>query len=103
MKAGTYGVTREDVERVARDQIGQLVRCGVLNENIEDYPFYDQSKGVGRTDDFNNTYNQEVALKAAQESIVLLKNDKNVLPSIRMPLYMSQVPCRSRALRPLTR
>lgn len=80
VKAGTYGVTREDVERVARDQIGQLVRCGVLNENIEDYPFYDQSKGVGRTDDFNNTYNQEVALKAAQESIVLLKNDKNVLP-----------------------
>lgn len=80
VKAGTYGVTQADVENVARDQIGQLVRCGVLNEDMEDYPFYDQSKGVGETDDYNNTDNQEVALQAAQESIVLLKNDDKVLP-----------------------
>lgn len=80
VEAGTCGVTREDVENVARDQIGQLVRCGVLNEDMEDYPFYDQSKGIGETDDYNNEENQEVALRAAQESIVLLKNENDVLP-----------------------
>lgn len=80
VEAGTYGVTQSDVENVARDQIGQLVRCGVLNEDMNDYPFYSQSAGVGAADDYNNTYNQGVALEAAQESIVLLKNDNDVLP-----------------------
>lgn len=80
VKAGTYGVTQEDVENVARDQIGQLVRCGVLNDEMEDNPFYKQSSGVGEKDDYTNKDNQKVALQAAQESVVLLKNDNDVLP-----------------------
>lgn len=80
VEAGTYGVTKSDVENVARDQIGQLVRCGVLNEDMNDYPFYAQSAGIGAADDYNNTYNQGVALEAAQESIVLLKNENDILP-----------------------
>lgn len=80
VKAGTYGVTQADVENVARDQIGQLVRCGVLNADMDDNPFYKQSAGVGETDDYTNEDNQKVALQAAQESVVLLKNDNDVLP-----------------------
>ncbi len=80
VRAGTYGVTEEDVENVARDQIGQLVRCGVLNADMNQYPFYGQSAGQGVTDDYNNANNQAVALQAAQESVVMLKNENHVLP-----------------------
>lgn len=80
VKAGTYGVTQEEVEEVAKDQIGALVRCGILNEDMNDYPFYDQSKGVGETVDYNDAGNQNVALQTAQESVVLLKNDNDILP-----------------------
>lgn len=80
VEAGTYGVTQEDVEEVAKDQIGQLVRCGILNEDMNDYPFYSQSKGVGSTVDYTDEGNQNVALQTAQESVVLLKNEDNILP-----------------------
>lgn len=80
VNAGTYGVTRSDVEEVAKDQLGQLVRCGVLNDDLTEYPFYDQSSGQTSTVDYTNEDHQEVALKTAQESVVLLKNNDNVLP-----------------------
>lgn len=85
VKAGTYGVTANDVYNTARSQLTQLVRVGLFNErdannNPIDYPYLDLSKGQGSVFDYQNASSKTAALQAAQESVVLLKNNNNVLP-----------------------
>ena len=83
---GTLGLTYEDIEKTARAQLIPLIRNGVFNERDENgypinYPFTSESMGAGDTVyDYTNPEHQAIALQAAQESIVLLKNDNNILP-----------------------
>ncbi|HIW34620.1 MAG TPA: glycoside hydrolase family 3 C-terminal domain-containing protein [Candidatus Paenibacillus intestinavium] len=86
VREGAYGITADDLIEAARPHVNQLVRLGIFNETDDNgipkfYPFAKDALDV-RTD-APATYalpeHQEVALKAAQESIVLLKND-GVLP-----------------------
>ncbi|MEV5026294.1 glycoside hydrolase family 3 C-terminal domain-containing protein [Paenibacillus sp. LPE1-1-1.1] len=78
---GLYGATKEDLIKAARSHVNQMVRLGIFNETDENgipkfYPFASDAGDVSAT---KATYtvpeHQEVALRAAQESIVLLKND----------------------------
>ncbi|MDO4339906.1 MAG: glycoside hydrolase family 3 C-terminal domain-containing protein [Eubacteriales bacterium] len=86
LENGTSGLTLEDIEKTARAQLIPLIRNGVFNERDENgypvnYPFTSMSMGAGNIAyDYTNEEHQAVALQAAQESIVLLKNDNNVLP-----------------------
>ncbi|WP_337102207.1 glycoside hydrolase family 3 C-terminal domain-containing protein [Paenibacillus sp. YIM B09110] len=82
VEQGKYDVTAEDLIEAARPHVNQMVRIGIFNETDENgipkyYPFAQDAKDV-RTE-APATYalqeHQDVALRAAQESIVLLKND----------------------------
>lgn len=85
---GIFGVTESDVRAAAKPLLKQMVRAGLFDEVDSSgypkfYPYVKQSKdGAASTDltDYNTASHQAVALKAAQESIVLLKNANNALP-----------------------
>lgn len=86
VEKGLYGITKEDLIESARSHVNQMVRVGIFNEVDENgipkyYPFAADAKDVSDTvSDYNDADHQEVALRAAKESIVLLKNDDNTLP-----------------------
>lgn len=82
VEKGEYGITKEELIEAARPHVNQLVRLGIFNETDgqgipQNYPFAQDAKDVrtSQPSDYNQTDHQEVALRAAQESIVLLKND----------------------------
>nr|WP_263327661.1 glycoside hydrolase family 3 C-terminal domain-containing protein [Neobacillus sp. Marseille-Q6967] len=81
VEEGRYGVTKEDLIEAARPHVNQMVRVGIFNEVDENgipknYPFAQEAKDVrAELATFNEPEHQKVALQAAQESIVLLKND----------------------------
>ncbi|MFC4321438.1 glycoside hydrolase family 3 protein [Litchfieldia salsa] len=81
VEKGVYGVTKEDLIETARSHVNQMVRVGIFNEVDENgipkyYPFASDAKDVASTvSDYNDAQHQDIALRAAQESIVLLKND----------------------------
>ncbi|MDG0791100.1 glycoside hydrolase family 3 C-terminal domain-containing protein [Cohnella ginsengisoli] len=83
---GLYGITLQDVEEAGRPIVNQLVRLGIFNEVDAsgvpiDYPFANQAKDVSTTlTDYSTAAHQEVALQAARESVVLLKNTDEALP-----------------------
>lgn len=83
---GLYGITLQDVEEAGRPIVNQLVRLGIFNEVDAsgvpiDYPFAKQAKDVSSTlTDYSTAAHQEVALQAARESVVLLKNTDEALP-----------------------
>jgi len=86
VREGAYGITEDDLIEAARPHMNQLVRLGIFNETDENgipkfYPFAQDALDVSL--DAPATYalpeHQDIALKAAQESIVLLKND-GILP-----------------------
>ncbi|SFB05849.1 beta-glucosidase [Cohnella sp. OV330] len=83
---GLYGITLQDVEEAGRPIVNQLVRLGIFNEVDAggvpiDYPFANQAKDVSSTlTDYSTAAHQEVALQAARESVVLLKNTDEALP-----------------------
>lgn len=85
VEQGLYGITAEDLIEAARPHINQMVRVGIFNEVDENgipkyYPFAKDAGDVAEMKaDYSLPEHQEVALRAAQESIVLLKND-GVLP-----------------------
>ncbi|WP_121613419.1 glycoside hydrolase family 3 C-terminal domain-containing protein [Mesobacillus foraminis] len=85
VEQGKYGVTKEDLIEAARVHVNQMVRVGIFNEVDENgipknYPFVQEAKDIrAEPATFNMPEHQKVALRAAQESIVLLKND-GVLP-----------------------
>lgn len=85
VEQGEYGITKEELIEAARPHVNQLVRLGIFNETDEqgipkDYPFASEVKDVRTSppSDYNQLDHQEVALRAAQESIVLLKNDSTL-------------------------
>ncbi|MEK0314631.1 glycoside hydrolase family 3 C-terminal domain-containing protein [Cohnella sp. 56] len=86
VKAGLYGITLDDVEDAGRPIVNQLVRLGVFNEPDtngipKNYPFASQAKDVSASlTDYNTAAHQQVALQAARESVVLLKNTDEALP-----------------------
>jgi len=81
VEEGKYGVTKEDLIDAARPHVNQMVRVGIFNEVDENgipknYPFAEEAKDVREElATYSDPEHQEVALQAAQESIVLLKND----------------------------
>ncbi|MEK3752023.1 glycoside hydrolase family 3 C-terminal domain-containing protein [Paenibacillus sp. FSL E2-8871] len=81
---GTFGVTRVDLENSVRGQIEMWVRTGYFNEKNPDgspksYPFSDLASDRS-PQIYTLNENQNVALDASRESVVLLKNDNNLLP-----------------------
>lgn len=86
LENGTSGLSLGDIKKTARAQVIPLIRNGIFNERDENgypvnYPFISESMGASDTAyDYTNNEHQAVALQAAQESIVLLKNDNNILP-----------------------
>ncbi|MGA9582544.1 MAG: glycoside hydrolase family 3 N-terminal domain-containing protein, partial [Allosphingosinicella sp.] len=85
VESGMYGVTREAVYAVASSQVIPLIRMGLFNERDENglpkhYPFLDESALSGTPIDYTVAEHQDTAMRAAEEGLVLLKNDKNVLP-----------------------
>ncbi|PSL36271.1 exo-1,4-beta-glucosidase [Planomicrobium soli] len=86
VEKGLYGITEEDLIEAARPHVNQMVRVGIFNEVDENgvpknYPFAKYAGDVAEsTKNFNTLEHQEVALKAAEESIVLLKNEDETLP-----------------------
>ncbi|MFL6560315.1 MAG: glycoside hydrolase family 3 C-terminal domain-containing protein, partial [Bacillus sp. (in: firmicutes)] len=81
VQQGKYGLTKEDLIEAARPHVNQMVRVGIFNEVDENgvpknYPFAQEAKDVrAQPATFTTPEHQQVALRAAQESIVLLKND----------------------------
>jgi beta-glucosidase len=81
VEQGKYGVTKEDLIEAARPHVNQMVRVGIFNEVDENgipknYPFAQEARDVrAEPATYSDSEHQEVALRAAQESIVLLKND----------------------------
>lgn len=81
VKQGKYGITQEDLIEAARPHVNQMVRVGIFNEVDENgipknYPFAQEAKDVRSSlATFSTPEHQQVALRTAQESIVLLKND----------------------------
>ena len=70
---GLYGVTREDMEELIRPQIEIWVRTGYFNP--QKYPYtYTPGKN------YKNVEHQKLAMLAAEEGLVLLKNENNLLP-----------------------
>ena len=86
LENGTSGLSLGDIKKTARAQVIPLIRNGIFNERDENgypvnYPFISESMGASDTAyDYTNNEHLAVALQAAQESIVLLKNDNNILP-----------------------
>jgi beta-glucosidase len=80
---GLYGITLKDVQEAGRPLVNQLARIGIFNEVDEkgipkNYPFAQYAKDVTNPANLTNyktQAHQDVELQAAQESIVLLKND----------------------------
>ncbi len=88
---GRMGLTLDQLKEIARSQIMYLIRAGILNERDENgmpmnYPFSDEiwnpNGEAARSSKYNSSVREhaEVALKNAQESVVLLRNDNNLLP-----------------------
>ncbi|MEH7084109.1 glycoside hydrolase family 3 C-terminal domain-containing protein [Neobacillus drentensis] len=88
VEQGKYGLTKEDLIEAARPHVNQMVRVGIFNEVDgngipKNYPFVQEAKDVrAEPATFNVPDHQQVALRAAQESIVLLKND-GTLPLVK--------------------
>lgn len=59
------------------DRVRDVLRVKFLL-GIFDHPYVDDAEATARI--VNSAEHQKVALKAAQESMVLLKNDRNILP-----------------------
>ena len=84
VEEGAYGLKRKDLEEFIRPQIELWVRSGYFNP--KDYPYTKMCLDHSPID-HNDELSQDVALRAAREGIVLLKNngllplsgDKNVL------------------------
>lgn len=85
VEKGLYGITKEDLIDAARPHVNQMVRVGIFNEVDENgvpkyYPFAKDAGDVAESkSNYSSPEHQEIAKKAAEESIVLLKND-GVLP-----------------------
>ncbi|WML27297.1 glycoside hydrolase family 3 C-terminal domain-containing protein [Neobacillus sp. OS1-33] len=81
VEQGKYGLTKADLIEAARPHVNQMVRVGIFNEVDQNgipknYPFVQEAKDVrAQPATFTTPEHQQVALRAAQESIVLLKND----------------------------
>lgn len=76
VKDGIYNLSRKDLEEYVRPQIELWVRSGYFNQ--ADYPYTKLCHDYSPID-HNNELSQDVALRAAREGIVLLKND-GILP-----------------------
>ncbi len=76
VKDGIYNLSRKDLEEYVRPQIELWVRSGYFNQ--ADYPYTKLCNDYSPAD-HNNELSQDVALRAAREGIVLLKND-GILP-----------------------
>lgn len=64
-------------EEVINDRVRDILRVKFL-VGLFDHPYQTDLKGAD--EEVEKAANEEVALQASRESIVLLKNDKNVLP-----------------------
>jgi beta-glucosidase len=69
VRAGLLGVSMADVDRVVRDWLAYLIRTGALDGDANPYRTCHLPADRGR-----------LALQAAREQLVLLKNDHRLLP-----------------------
>ena len=60
-------------EDTINDAVRKVLRTKMLAGMLDNYP-------VGNPDDLNSTVNREAALESGRQSLVLLKNEDNILP-----------------------
>lgn len=72
VQAGALEIDIDEICRAAKYNLAAFVRGGFLNARLADYPFLSQ---CSETADENSPEHQSIALQAARESIVLLKNN----------------------------
>lgn len=79
------GITTDNLLNAAESYITIRTRTGIYDEKDENglskyYPFNEIASNGSETVDYTSESSQEIAIKNAQEGIVLLKNDGDVLP-----------------------
>jgi beta-glucosidase len=77
MQAGILGVSMTEADRVVRDWLAYKIRTGALDGNVNPY---NATVIPPNSNPQNLQSSRDLALLAAQEQIVLLKNDHNLLP-----------------------
>ncbi len=82
---GLNGITIDSLLNAAESYITIRTRTGIYDEKDENglskyYPFNEVASNGSEAVDYTSESSQEIALRNAQEGIVLLKNDGNVLP-----------------------
>lgn len=75
--AGILGVGMSEVDRVVRDWLAYLLRTGVLDGDVNPY---NSTVIPPNPNPQNLQSSKDLALLAAQEQMVLLKNEHNLLP-----------------------
>ncbi|MDT0675264.1 glycoside hydrolase family 3 C-terminal domain-containing protein [Autumnicola musiva] len=84
-KEAVYGalaeayITEKDLDEVIRGNFRVMIKLGILDPSANN-PYAEIGKGKGTIDPWKTEAHKELALEATRKSIVLLKNENELLP-----------------------